>query len=398
MKIGYYPLVSSIMENQNIEPSLQAFLAAIEEHLGEKLQIITPGDVKKGDTLSVIMIKSGGVEEKFKRIYQQFPPPYLLLTSCMYNSLPAALEIKAYLQNRGENTEVLHGSASYIARRLKTIKKALETKKACRQYRIGVLGEPSDWLIGSKADYNAIRKNLGMKIYDIPLEEVIRHIDQVKSEDIPVNRIPAGSFNQDTLNQSLRIYQGLKNLMVEYKFNAITLRCFELIDFYQSTGCLALSLLNEEGLMAGCEGDVPALVSMILLHEITGEPVFLVNPACIDEEKNEIIFAHCTIPLNMCESYKLKSHFESHLGVAVCGKVKEGPMTIFKLDGKAENYFISEGEILANLESPDMCRTQLKVLLKRPVGEFLEKSIANHQLICKGQHSTLLEQFFSYQA
>ena len=100
----------------------------------------------------------------------------------------------------------------------------------------------------------------------------------------------------------------------------------------------------------------------------------------------------------MCESYKLKSHFESHLGVAVCGKVKEGPVTIFKLDGKAENYFISEGEILANLESPDMCRTQLKVLLKRPVSEFLEKSIANHQLICKGQHSALLEQFFSYLA
>lgn len=396
MKIGCYSLVSPIMEKQNIESSLQAFLAAIEEHLGEKLQIITPGDVKKGDTLPVIMIKSGGVEEKFKRIYQQFPPPYLLLTSCLYNSLPAALEIKTYLQNRGEGVEILHGREVSIAQRLKTIKKAIEAKRACRKYTIGVLGNPSDWLIGSKADYNAIRKKLGIKIYDIPQEEMIRHIDQVKGDEVPIDLIPAGNFNRDVLHQALRIYQGLKNLMVEYSFSAITVRCFELLDFYKNTGCLALSLLNQEGLIAGCEGDIPALVSMIILYELSGKPVFLANPTCIDEEKNEVIFAHCTIPLNMCESYSLKSHFESKMGVAVCGKVQEGQVTIFKLDGKAENYFLSEGELIANLESPDMCRTQLKVLLKRPVSEFLEKSIANHQLICKGQHSALLEQFFSY--
>ncbi|HNR65560.1 MAG TPA: fucose isomerase, partial [Atribacterota bacterium] len=150
------------------------------------------------------------------------------------------------------------------------------------------------------------------------------------------------------------------------------------------------------GLMAGCEGDVPSLISMILLHNLTNEPIFLANPVCIDEEKNEITFAHCTIPLNMCESYKLESHFESGMGVAVRGKVEKGPVTIFKLDGNAEKYYLAEGEIVDNLNSPDMCRTQLKISLKIPVHDFLEKSIANHQLICKGWHGPLLEQFFSY--
>ncbi len=384
------------MDEQNIDLSLKPFLSSIEKHLGERLIRIGPAEVKKGGILPVIFIKSGGVEEKFKRIYQQFSPPYLLLASCLNNSLPAALEIKTYLQKRGEKVEILHGSEAFIAQRLEMIKKIFNAKKSCRQYRIGVLDKPSEWLIASGADYNAIRKKLGMRIFDIPIEEMVRHIDQIKDSDIPVPEISIEGFDKTTLNQSLKIYQGLKNLMVEYKFNALTLRCFELIGFYKNTGCLSLSLLNQEGLISGCEGDVPSLISMIILKQLTGEPVFMANPSCVDVEKNEIIFSHCTIPLNMCESFSWDSHFESGLGIAVRGKVKKGPVTIFKLDGNAENYFLAEGEIVDNLESPDMCRTQLQISLKIPVTEFLEKSIANHHLICKGWHNTLLEQFFSY--
>ncbi len=396
MKIGCYHLVSEMMEKRNIDTSLQSFLNSIEKHLEEDFSPISPAEVKKGDILPVIFIKSGGVEEKFKRIYQKFPPPYLLLVSCFFNSLPAALEIKSYLQRRGEKVEVLHGTEARIAQRLKSIKKIMETKKVCRQYRIGVLGEPSEWLIASGADYNGIRKKLGMRIYDIPIEEMVRHIDEAKGKDVRVDIGSVEGFDNNTLIQSLQIYQGLKNLMAEYNFNAITVRCFELLDFYKNTGCLALSLLNQEGLMAGCEGDVPSLISMILLHNLTNEPIFLANPVCIDENKNEITFAHCTIPLNMCESYKLESHFESGMGIAVRGKVKKGPVTIFKLDGNADKYYLAEGEIIDNLNSPDMCRTQLKISLKIPVHDFLERSIANHHLICKGWHGSLLEQFFSY--
>ncbi len=381
------------MEKQDIDSTLQPFLTSIEKLLGEKLFTINPSEIKKGDIFPVILIKSGGVEEKFKRIYQQFPPPYILLTSCWYNSLPAALEIKTYLQRRGEKVEILHGSAEWIAQRLKVIKKVWETKKICHSYRVGVLGEPSEWLIASGSNYNDIRKRFGIKVYDIPLEEMVRHIDQIKEEDIPVHIISIEEFNQDIIKQSLRIYQGLKNLMTEYNFNAITVRCFELIEFYKNTACLALSLLNRESLLAGCEGDLPALISMIILYQLTGEPVFMANPICIDEKNNEIIFAHCTIPLNMCESFKWKNHFESGLGIAVSGKVQKGPVTIFKLDGNVERYFIAEGKLISNLESPDMCRTQLKIRLKEPVTEFLDKSIANHHIIGKGWHSILLEKF-----
>ena len=98
MEFGCYHLVSNLIDEERADLSLKPFLNTIEKHLGEELTQVGPAEIKKGNILPIIFIKSGGVEEKFKRIYQQFPPPYLLLTSCLNNSLPAALEIKTYLQ------------------------------------------------------------------------------------------------------------------------------------------------------------------------------------------------------------------------------------------------------------------------------------------------------------
>ncbi|MBN2395642.1 MAG: hypothetical protein JXC36_04170 [Candidatus Atribacteria bacterium] len=396
MKIGYYRLISSFHDQNQVNHSLGPFLESIEKYLGEPLVPIHLGDAKDKSILPLIFIESGGVEEKFKRIYQQFPSPYLLLAGCLHNALPAALEIKEYLQRRGERVEILHGTEEWIANRLKLLRKVIEVKKDCHKYHVGVLGKPSDWLIASGADYNAIRKKLGIKIFDLPIEEMIRHIDQVKIDDIfsNVDIIPTG-FDQPVIQKSLQIYQGLKNLVREYHFNAITVRCFDLLDFYKNTGCLALSLLNREGIVAGCEGDVPALISMIIAYLLTDQPVFMGNPACVDQEKNEMTIAHCTVPINMCESYHWDSHFESGMGIAIRGKVKEGPVTLFKIDGKVEKYFISEGELTKNLELPNLCRTQFQILLKEPVNNFLDRSIANHHILCRGWHRERIEAFLS---
>ena len=91
MKIGIYHLVSDIHDKDFIDKSLKPFIDSIENYLGESMMNLSPAELKKEPILPVIMIKSGGVEEKFKRIYQQFPSPYFILAGCLHNALPAAL-------------------------------------------------------------------------------------------------------------------------------------------------------------------------------------------------------------------------------------------------------------------------------------------------------------------
>jgi L-fucose isomerase-like protein len=90
------------------------------------------------------------------------------------------------------------------------------------------------------------------------------------------------------------------------------------------------------------------------------------------------------------------THFESQIGVAFRGKLKEGPITVFKCDGLMKEYFVSEGELLENLNEYNLCRTQIRLKLDESVLYFLRRSIGNHHLIVKGDHRELIDEFFKW--
>lgn len=94
-----------------------------------------------------------------------------------------------------------------------------------------------------------------------------------------------------------------------------TIRCFDLVKLLNITGCLSVSMLNDMGIPASCEGDLPSLVMMMISRYLTGQPSFMANPN--DFYKNKMILAHCTIPRNLTEKYVLKTHFESGIGVGI---------------------------------------------------------------------------------
>jgi L-fucose isomerase-like protein len=157
---------------------------------------------------------------------------------------------------------------------------------------------------------------------------------------------------------------------------------------------MALARFNSEGVVAGCEGDVPAMLSMMIAQVLTGMSGFQANPARINPETGELLFAHCTIPFNMVEHYELDTHFESGIGVGIRGYMKEGPVTIFKVSGDLSRCFIEEGELVRNQAQPDLCRTQQIIRLSDPskAHYFLTKPIGNHHIIMRGHHKRLFQE------
>ena len=146
--------------------------------------------------------------------------------------------------------------------------------------------------------------------------------------------------------------------------------------------------------MASCEGDAPAMLSMTIAQALLGISGFQANPASINPETGEMLFAHCTIPLNMVERYEFDTHFESGIGVGIRGYAKEGPVTVFKVSGDLSRHFIAEGELLRNQAKPDLCRTQQVIRLSDPskTSYFLTEPIGNHHIILPGHHQALLEE------
>ena len=65
----------------------------------------------------------------------------------------------------------------------------------------------------------------------------------------------------------------------------MTLSCFKLIEQIDTTGCLALSLLYDDGIMAGCEGDLLSIFSLLAVKSLTGKDGILANHATSRQKK-----------------------------------------------------------------------------------------------------------------
>ena len=346
--------------------------------------------------LDLIYVRTGGSESLFKSLLPEMlargTERYYLLTSGKSNSLAASLEILSYLRQQGLKGEVLHGSPEYLSRRIQLLETVSMGRRKLSGTRIGVIGQPSDWLIASHADPMALADKLGVKLVEIPMEELLQEIAKA-----PSNPAPEGENMADNVKKSYpgatQIYHALQVLVERYGLGAFTLRCFDLLTSVKNTGCLALASFNADGIPASCEGDVPALLSMMICQALTGVTGFQANPARIDVENGQMLFAHCTVPFNMVTDWQYDTHFESGIGVGIHGNLPEGPVTVFKLSGKLDRHFAAEGSLLYNQYEDHLCRTQVVLqLTPEDARYFLTDPIGNHHIILPGHYKALLEE------
>ena len=349
--------------------------------------------------LSLIYVCTGGTEGIFRKLLLDLQAksisPFYLLTSGRSNSLAASMEILSYLRQNNMKGEIIHGSAVYITKRIKLLSQVEDARNTLLGSRLGIIGQPSDWLISSSVDERVVRQRFGVELVNIPMNELL---DVISETPEPLSE---DSSDIEAIRSSLpganKIYKALKTLVENYQLQGFTLRCFDLLTAIKNTGCLALAKLNAEGIVAGCEGDVPAMISMMIVRSLLGVSGFQANPSRIDPETGELIFAHCTIPLNMVERFEYDTHFESGIGVGIRGFMKEGPVTVFKVSGDKSRHFIAEGYLTQNLSEPNLCRTQQKIQLtdKSQISYFLSNPIGNHHIILPGHYKALLEEMVS---
>ena len=371
--IAIYTLTSELHDEKAVSAVTQAFLTS----LGIDYELKGNDYSDYGtNALNLIYVRTGGTEGIFRHLLPELQAksnrPFYLLTSGKSNSLAASMEILSYLRQHSISGEIIHGSSEYIAHRINLLEKAEKARQMLCGIRLGIIGKPSDWLISSDANKDKAKQLLGIELIDIPMQELLSEITDAD-----------------------KIYEALKVIIDRHQLQGFTLRCFDLLTTVKNTGCMALAKLNAEGYVAGCEGDVPAMLSMMIVRSLLGISGFQANPSSINPETGEILFAHCTIPLDMVEHYELDTHFESGIGTGIRGYMKEGPVTIFKVSGDLSRHFIAEGTLLRNEAKPDLCRTQQVIQLADKTlttRYFLTNPIGNHHIVMPGHCKEIIEQ------
>ena len=391
MNIHYTEIKSPITPIS--EEHVQAFLHGIEQAGNFKFEKIGLDAYPEAD-FSLFFVMTGGTEGIFLKNFDVFSAkPCYLLTSGESNSLAASMEILSYLRSHGYKGEILHGDPSHIAERINSLYRKDRTLAKLSGAKVGTIGGSSDWLIDSDPNEEQYKAKLGIEVVHISMSELL---DEIAAGGYESNewteKLLSLGYDKEEMRKSLDVYGAVKRLVVKYGLSAVTVRCFDLLSTVHTTGCLALAILNAEGVYAGCEGDMPSLISMMILGEISQKPIFMCNLNRIDTAKNEMIFAHCTLPVNMPYEMSLTTHYESGIGVAIAGSIPEEGFTIFKISNDLSRYFAAEGTILENRRDPNLCRTQIKVALDH-YDYFLTDPIANHHVVCVGNYKYALDDF-----
>ncbi len=398
MKLRIIPFFSTISPEGIKDQVLNQFSMT-------RAEIIDPVDFKLETETdrNYLFIGTGGTENEVAEFLSNNPiiPPITILSYDLRNSLPSAMEIRSYLEQRGIETRIVHSSLPELIQTVSEWCDFVEVLNQLSGSVIGIIGQPSSWLIASIVNSDKVKNRWSLALKQIPLDKLI---ESTKSTDIMEysNTFKQSSVSctptDDEIRKAGLVAKALIELVREHNLNAVTVECFSLLMETSVSGCFALSLLNDlKESTAGCEGDVPATFTMMLGRMLTGQLGFMSNVTHVDEKENTAIFAHCTIPMSLAERYEIISHFETGLSIGIRGTLAHQPVTVFKVFGEdLSKYWVSNGVILENLVNETGCRTQIRVRLEEKVDYFLERSLANHHIVFPGKHAEKIRRFFSF--
>ena len=388
-------LRSSFQTDDFVRNEYADLIQRLEKECHAEITVVGDGMPHSQTTADVVMIATGGVENLFKTLFNG-NGPVTLIADGRNNSLAASLEILTWLEGQGIEGRIIHGTNDEIIAALA----GAQHVAPLQGLRIGLFGRPSDWLIASDVDRDYLLEHFGVETLDIDLKRLIDGIKAVPQTDaVKVAQAIVKKANAvkepscADMVEAAKAYLAIRKICQEKRLDAMTIRCFDIVNTCGTTSCLALALLNDEGIVAGCEGDMQTLMSMLLAKRLCGEEAFMANPSNLTQHST--MLAHCTIPLTMCDDISIRSHFESGLGVAIQGTMPLTDYTIFKWGGtKLDRYFVTEAQAVEMPYSDHFCRTQITLNVDlRPY--LLKHSIGNHHVIIKGRHEKAIKEFMN---
>lgn len=264
------------------------------------------------------------------------------------------------------------------------------------------IGGPAGWGEGGRKAPDLAREQFKMELVDVSYDELGKLIRQANDNaDLVAGCNRQATAYLDDRGVSLETDRGFveraflltevfKHLMDAAETDAITVNnCMgTIMGMSQTTACLPLSLLNDEGYLAFCESDFVVIPSGVLLHYIADKPVFLNDPTYPYD--GLVTLAHCTAPRRMdgvsAENVRILTHFESDYGAAPKVEMRLGQvLTNLIPDFNSRKWVGFRGAIKAN-PFLDICRSQIDVTIEGSTETLLKEMKGFHWMTCYGDY------------
>jgi L-fucose isomerase-like protein len=337
--------------------------------------------------------------------------PLVLIAHGKHNSLPAALELAAWARQQGRASLVVQLAGVDDPEGLGELDEAAKLAGCLygmRKSRIGLVGEPSSWLVASRQSPETVAASWGASLLPIPFERLVKAMNaELKqgSKALPEAFVRDASFcrepSEEDMGKSEIILRALKTLAAQERLDALSLRCFDLLSLNGSTGCYALARLAADGIDAGCEGDVPSVLALRWMRLLSGKAAWMANPSVIrkgEGGKGRMLLAHCTVPLSLVPEYGIRSHFESGKGAALRGVLPQGPVTLLRIGGaRLDTLWATEGFLRESPAEEGLCRTQAVIELPNSdIDALFAAPLGNHLVMVPGNWLRMIDRYVGW--
>lgn len=231
--------------------------------------------------------------------------------------------------------------------------KSVYVKASINQKTIGMIGGfRVPGFYDCELNELSLLNKFGIKIDRIDFETIWKHGEKFTDETIieiknELLNHPLCKYNNvidEQLEKSIRLSLAIADFTREHDYLGIGLKNWpELFDHYGIAGDGAGSLIQDLGIPVADESDMGALLTMILMNQISfGVAVpTLVDLSLVNKKENQIGFWHCggapTKLINEETGFEIRNHSilenfneESSMGMLLEFLQKQGPVTIAK--------------------------------------------------------------------
>ncbi|MCR5042263.1 MAG: fucose isomerase [Clostridia bacterium] len=275
---------------------------------------------------------------------------------------------------------------------------AIRMKSAIEGAHVGLAGFRADGFFNLSTDELAMFRRTGVLLDHYELSELFPAPEDDPSgfkSDL-LGTFDVSGITGAQLDKVAALCAGTRRFLDEKKLDALAIRCWpEFARDYGVAPCAMMSLLQSDGRVLACEGDVEGALSMLAAKACGVEAPFLADLSQVDFGDDFALLWHCGVAPSCLADGKsicsLDTYFAGGKGVTAGFVMKDGDFDLIRIDtalGRTR-VFLARGTAVPM--EKQLTGTYAKVRfngcsVKELLDTVLDNGVAHHVAMCYGSH------------
>lgn len=277
---------------------------------------------------------------------------------------------------------------------VETLLRAVRARRVVRDTRVLYIGDVPSHSVNADTDPLSLYRRFGVELHRIGMDQYVEAVRGADPERVGaiaaewLERYEVIDDRAPVIERFAAVFVALGDLLRSHGANALTVDCAFLPDV-DLVPCVAASLLIDEGIAYGCEGDTGQLLVQQILGGVSGTSALMgnlfENATHQDVLDDVVVINHDVLPPSMCDAVqtiKLRDFHAVAKGSTLIADLPHERVTMGGLSFDSRTLWLSAGEVVW---AADTTHCRLSVGIKvADAKRIFRDALGHHQVFTYG--------------